>query len=215
MLAGFLAASFFFIARQIIKAGIFPQLTRQLSGDIIKIIIERLFILSLIAMILGFIGFIYEKSRSQPVVNDQSKKHYEIPVPGIIKLNLVDITAIDLLPKPEMKNVTLTFKVIPRSKDKYVPLNAKGKLVVIDSFGNQESYLFDVNIDDGGIRPQVPSNLVMDGLLSKTEYEKIISSNTYTAIGIVYYDSDLTSTNLHFESEIFPFNKTSITDQSK
>src|SRR5690554_4911264 len=77
ILAGFFAAAFFFIARQIIKANIFPRLTRQLSGDIIKIIIERLFILALIAMVLGFIGYIYGMvSREEP--SDKIKDHYRI-----------------------------------------------------------------------------------------------------------------------------------------
>jgi len=57
-LAGFLAAAFFIIVRAIIAKNIFPTLTRQLSGDIIKLIIDRLFILSLVAMVLGFAGFV-------------------------------------------------------------------------------------------------------------------------------------------------------------
>ena len=58
MLAGFFAAIFFFIVRQIIRKNIFPELTRQLSGDIIRLLIQRLFWLALIAMILGFVGFV-------------------------------------------------------------------------------------------------------------------------------------------------------------
>src|SRR5260370_15414323 len=57
-LAGLFAATFFLIVRQIIKKNIFPTLTRQLSGDILRLIIVRLFLLSLVAMVLGFAAFV-------------------------------------------------------------------------------------------------------------------------------------------------------------
>jgi len=57
-LAGLLCAAFFLILKQIINKNLFPILTKQLSSKIIIIVINRLFILSLIAMILGFIGYI-------------------------------------------------------------------------------------------------------------------------------------------------------------
>lgn len=57
-LAGFFATAFFLIVRAIIAKNIFPTLTKQLSGDIIKQIIDRFFILSLVAMVLGFVGFV-------------------------------------------------------------------------------------------------------------------------------------------------------------
>jgi len=57
-LAGFFAAVFFFIVRQIIKRNIFPKLTAHLGADIIKLILLYLFVLSLVAMVLGFAGFI-------------------------------------------------------------------------------------------------------------------------------------------------------------
>ena len=114
MLAGFLAAAFFFIARQIIKANIFPQLTKQLTGDIIKIIIERLFILALIAMILGFIGYIFGMISPKQEISHKIKDHYELPSNDLIKLNLQDISAVDFVPKPETKNLTLNFKIVPK-----------------------------------------------------------------------------------------------------
>jgi len=57
-LGGFFAAIFFFLIKQIIEKNIFPTLTKALSSDIIKLIIHYVFFLSLIAMILGFIGYI-------------------------------------------------------------------------------------------------------------------------------------------------------------
>lgn len=56
-LGGIFAAVFFFVMRQILAKNIFPALTKQLSSDILKLIINRLFVLSLIAMVLGFIGY--------------------------------------------------------------------------------------------------------------------------------------------------------------
>jgi len=58
MLAGFISAAFFLIARQVIKANLFPKLTRQMSADILQLIIRRLFQLAITAMILGFVGFL-------------------------------------------------------------------------------------------------------------------------------------------------------------
>lgn len=58
-LGGLIATIFFLILRQIIAKNIFPELTRAVGGDILKLIIERLFLLALIAMILGFIGFVF------------------------------------------------------------------------------------------------------------------------------------------------------------
>jgi hypothetical protein len=57
MVAGFLTGAFFLILRQILQKDLFPALTRQLSADIIRLIIERLFTLALVALVLGFAGF--------------------------------------------------------------------------------------------------------------------------------------------------------------
>src|SRR6266851_924443 len=58
MLAGFIACAFFLILNQILRKNLFPKLTRQLSAEIVRLIINKLFILALIALILGFIGFV-------------------------------------------------------------------------------------------------------------------------------------------------------------
>ena len=215
MLAGFFAAAFFFIARQIIKAKIFPQLSRQLSGDIIKHIIQKLFILSLTAMILGFAGYIYGEYRKTPTASQDIRDHYELPSDDLIKLILQDVSAINLLPKPDTKNLTFEFKVVPKSKEKFVPLKTKADLVLIDSAGKETKYMFDANFDDDGIKPQVSSRLILDGPIPKQEYLKIISLNNYKAKCIYYYDSDIIPTNTRFVSETFPLNKESITDHSE
>lgn len=58
MLAGFLAGAFFLILRQVVAKNIFPQLTKKVSGSILVLVINRLFVLSLVAMVLGFAGFV-------------------------------------------------------------------------------------------------------------------------------------------------------------
>ena len=58
VLAGFLAAAFFLIVKLLIEKNVFPKLTHRLSSAIIKLIINRFFVLSLFAMILGFSGFV-------------------------------------------------------------------------------------------------------------------------------------------------------------
>ncbi len=57
-LGGFFAAVVFFIFRQILKKEVFPTLSKSASADIIKTIIDRLFLLALVAMVLGFAGYI-------------------------------------------------------------------------------------------------------------------------------------------------------------
>ncbi|MFM0198167.1 hypothetical protein PQQ65_34480 [Paraburkholderia strydomiana] len=58
-LGGFLAAVVFFIFRQIIAKDIFPKLTDVLGADIIKRIIDRLFVLALVTTILGIGAYVY------------------------------------------------------------------------------------------------------------------------------------------------------------
>lgn len=215
MLAGFFAAAFFFITRQIVKANIFPQLTKQLSGEIIKIIIERLFMLALIAMILGFIGYVVGQLKPNQQVSEKTKDHYETPSEDLIKLNLVDITAVDFAPKPETKNLFINLKVIPKSKDKYVPINTKGEFIIIDSTGIETKYSFDINADDEGIKPQLVSYIVFDGLIPKSDYLKIRQLNNYKAKCIVYYDSDVVKTTTKFITNNFLLDRNAIKELSQ
>ena|SRR2546427_6319602 len=62
--SGFLAAVFFFVVKQILAKNIFPSLSRQLSSEIIKLIIDRLFVLSLVALVLGFLGYILPRPKA-------------------------------------------------------------------------------------------------------------------------------------------------------
>ncbi len=215
MLAGFFAAAFFFIARQVIKANIFPQLTKQLSGDIIKLIIHRLFILALIAMILGFTGYVIGQFNPVKNVSTEVKEHYAEPADDLIRLSLNEISAINFASKPDIKNITLNFKVVPKSKDRFVPLKNKGDFIIIDSTGQKKKYAFDVNFDDEGIKPQTTSTIILDGFIPKNEYEAILKSNNYKARCVVYYDSDVIPTKVKYKADSITFNRTSIKDLSE
>ncbi|MCA1629137.1 MAG: hypothetical protein LC785_06945 [Acidobacteria bacterium] len=74
-LSGLFAAILFFICRQIIAKNIFPSLTRTAGRKVIIIIITGLFGLALLAMVLGFIGFLVTqlkgetKNITQPLSN--------------------------------------------------------------------------------------------------------------------------------------------------
>jgi hypothetical protein len=57
-LSGLIAAFLFYIFRQILTKNIFPKLSAALSGTIITSIIQNLFILALVAMFLGFAGYV-------------------------------------------------------------------------------------------------------------------------------------------------------------
>jgi len=215
MLAGFIAAAFFFMVRQIIKANIFPQLTRQLSGDIIKIIIDRLFILALVAMIFGFIGYLWSTFNERARVSAEVREHYEMPAKDLIRLKLIEINAIDLGPRPDSKNIMIRFKVIPKSKDKFVPLKETADIFIYDSLGNASHFSFDVSMDDEGIRPQVASTLTLDGLIPRTFYDQIIESNNYKAKCELYYDPDVVPTDVSFITNVFELNSKIILDLSR
>lgn len=57
-LAGLFGIILFFIFRAILAKQIYPQLTRALAGGIINTIVNRLFVLALVAMILGVSSYV-------------------------------------------------------------------------------------------------------------------------------------------------------------
>ena len=58
-LSGLFAAILFFVLRQILAKDMFPKLARAAGADIIKTIVNRLFVLALVAMVFGFVGYIF------------------------------------------------------------------------------------------------------------------------------------------------------------
>jgi predicted PurR-regulated permease PerM len=67
MLAGFLAAAFFLIARQLLAKNFFSKLTADSSAGIIKQVISALFVLSLVAMVLGFVGYVWAPKNEESI----------------------------------------------------------------------------------------------------------------------------------------------------
>jgi len=65
-LAGVVVAVLFLIFRQIIKKNIFPKLTVALAGTIIQSIINKMFILALVAIVLGFAGYVVATFALEP-----------------------------------------------------------------------------------------------------------------------------------------------------
>lgn len=60
-LAGFVVGVFFLIVRQVISFGLIPQVTVDTGGVILLRIINGLLILCLVAIILGFVGYLISK----------------------------------------------------------------------------------------------------------------------------------------------------------
>jgi len=65
-LSGLFAAIIFFVFRKILAKEIFPRLSKATSADIIKKIIDYVFILALVAMVLGFAGFLFSRIYKPP-----------------------------------------------------------------------------------------------------------------------------------------------------
>jgi hypothetical protein len=57
-LAGFIAAVLFFVLRQLLAKNIFPVLSKTVGGAVVRQIIDRLFVLALVGMVLGFVGYL-------------------------------------------------------------------------------------------------------------------------------------------------------------
>jgi hypothetical protein len=82
-LAGFFAAVFFFLLKIILEKSIFATQTKESSKQLIMFIINKIFILAICSMILGFSGYvlnIIQAKRSIPVFNT-------LNVSGIVMLN--------------------------------------------------------------------------------------------------------------------------------
>jgi hypothetical protein len=65
-LGGFIAAAFFFVVRQIIAKNIFPTLSQGQGGVILLVVIDKFFILALVALVLGFLGYVIQQFKPTP-----------------------------------------------------------------------------------------------------------------------------------------------------
>ena len=79
-LGGFFAAVIFYVFRQIVAKNIYPKLNAAIGADLLKLIIERLFVLALIAMILGFVAYLVVKP--MPVLPPSPVSTVPIPAPA-------------------------------------------------------------------------------------------------------------------------------------
>jgi hypothetical protein len=57
-LSGIVIVVLYALFKQIIARNIFPQLTQAFSGEILKSIIDKVFVLALVARVLGFAGWV-------------------------------------------------------------------------------------------------------------------------------------------------------------
>lgn len=83
MLAGFIAAVFFFLLRQVIKKDIFPSISKPQTARMLTLIINRVFVLAFASMIFGFAGFVISIIESDPSPSDKSVLSDSISVPLI------------------------------------------------------------------------------------------------------------------------------------
>jgi hypothetical protein len=65
-LIGLIATIFFFIIRQILKQKIFPKLSQTLSSGLLKTIIDRLFVLSILVIIIAAFLYFYNNKKETP-----------------------------------------------------------------------------------------------------------------------------------------------------
>jgi hypothetical protein len=61
-LAGVVATLFFLLVRAALVRDLFPKLPSGAGGRLLRVVIDRFFILSLVAILLGFAGYVFAKS---------------------------------------------------------------------------------------------------------------------------------------------------------
>ncbi|KPA13741.1 membrane protein [Candidatus Magnetomorum sp. HK-1] len=139
-LSGLFSAIFFLLLKQIIAKNIFPSLTKQFSSDIIKLIIHYVFILSILTILLGFVGYIFpiifaQSSNGFSINNyDTMKGHEKLIIryayqgsSSIIEVNNPNSDQIEFILNVGEKNnnkdkITYSYKYLPKPK-KLTPQN--------------------------------------------------------------------------------------------
>jgi hypothetical protein len=215
MLAGLISAILFFIIRSIVKGRLLSKVSNQHSATIILAIINRLFVLALVAAMLGFGGYVFDKASAKADDSNTSREVYEKPAKNLLTLHLEEISAVDFAPKPETKNISLRFKIVPLSKNKSVPISPKGFLFIKDSTGTFKKYEMDANIENSIVPPAKITYVVLDGLIPRLDYKTYFQpNNKIIAKGILQYEKDIQPTDVTFESDEFVFNASTIRDLS-
>lgn len=178
-----------------------------------KIVAIVLFLFVLYAGVSEVIKLTKENKEVIDSINgDDKTSHYEKPTSDLITIKMDQISAVDYGPEPENKNLTFVLKVIPKSKDKFVPLKGKGIFVLIDPLNKETEFEFDLNTDGDGVKPSVISFLYLDGFIPKDLFETIMKSGKYKGRCIFFYDTDIYPSNSKYTSDIFLLKKEVIRD---
>jgi len=97
-LSGLIAAIVFYTFRQIIAQNIFPKLTSSLGAGIITLIVNRLFFLALVAMLLGFTGYIFTRFAPAPSTENSARdKGVDLDVIHATRQNVSDICVFHMI----------------------------------------------------------------------------------------------------------------------
>mgnify|MGYP000442278081 CR=1 FL=1 len=151
-LAGLFACIFFFIIREIISRNILPVPTNHRSIDIIKLIIDRLFVLSLAALVLGFAGFVIdhnfnnvrEPNNLMSGVTSKNATQDRINIEGYIhKVFVVNLNSkIQILPerarlreRPDINSKTIL--ILPKGQH-FKIINTMGNWVKIETENSKQ-----------------------------------------------------------------------------
>lgn len=81
-LAGLISTAVFFILKVLIQKDIFPIQTKKSSATLFKVIIERMFTLAIVALVLGFAGFVIVSLK-------QGDNHLPSPLPSSSPIKIV------------------------------------------------------------------------------------------------------------------------------
>src|SRR5687768_4035781 len=80
-LGGLIATIFFFVLKQILAKNIFPRFSRDHGTAFLTLVVNRLFVLALVAMLLGFAGYVWA-ARDTPRDRDQAEVKVTPPDTG-------------------------------------------------------------------------------------------------------------------------------------
>lgn len=125
-LAGLIAALSFYLLKILLSKNIFPKLTRQFSSQLLLLIFNRFFTLSIVAMSFGLIGFLYTKS---------------IEGNGMQRMRIEGIVFVD---NAEMSNVTVKVLEIER----VAVTNDFGKFIIGDIYDMRKKYTLKFSFKD-------------------------------------------------------------------
>ncbi len=173
MLAGIFASVLFFIFRQILKKKIFPSFTKAAGYEVIKTIIDKIFLLALVSMFFGFAGYVItiivqpnqaKKSLDQ-VSKDDAQGKVDIPISNqrnkknINIINDYGLQQINQNPSIIINSDDSWTAIIPPTEEGVTLKSSNGKEFIFNS-GDKVEILASgyVNIGRGSFGPNGESN---------------------------------------------------------